>query len=155
MSTSRESNWIADKMPTTTPTRSSGRGSCSRAASTQFPSRRRLFRAGRSQETVRRLRAARATRVRSLRGGISGARRLSPRARAAVQEPRDPCVLMNPFAADASFTGPEQPEANTPYEDKVAAQVWPFLMAAINNEARPPRQFPARHRWGRNFNTTR
>ena len=93
-------------------------------------------------------------RVRSLRGGISGGSLASGIATQAAMQ-KNPAilgVLMNPFALTPGFTGPEQPDANTPYEDTVAGSwVGPFLMAAINTKAVHRDNFLLGHRWGRDF----
>ena len=93
-------------------------------------------------------------RIRSLRGGISGGTLASGLATQAAVE-KNPAilgVLMNPFALTPGFTGPEQPDANTPYEDKVTGSwVGPFMMAPINSKAVHRDNFLLGHRWGRDF----
>ena len=45
-------------------------------------------------------------------------------------------LLANPFALTPGFTGPAQPDGDTPYEDKVTGSwVGPFMMAGINTKA--------------------
>ncbi|MGZ5937579.1 MAG: saccharopine dehydrogenase family protein, partial [Rhizomicrobium sp.] len=60
-------------------------------------------------------------RIRGLQGGLSGGTLASGQATmAAVQ--KDPSIgqtLANPFALTPGFTGPAQPDGDTPYEDKV------------------------------------
>ena len=93
-------------------------------------------------------------RVRNLRGGISGGSLASGIAtQAALQEnPAILGVLTNPFALTPGFTGPEQPDGNTPYEDKVAGSwVGPFIMASINTKAVHRDNFLLGHRWGKDF----
>jgi short subunit dehydrogenase-like uncharacterized protein len=93
-------------------------------------------------------------RVRSLRGGLSGGTLASGVAtQAAIQKnPAIVGVLMNPFALTPGFIGPEQPDANTPYEDTVAGSwVGPFMMAAINSKTVHRDNFLLGHRWGRDF----
>jgi hypothetical protein len=93
-------------------------------------------------------------RVRGLRGGISGGSMASGMATAAAAE-KNPAilgVLMNPFALTPGFTGPEQPDGNTPYEDAVAGSwVGPFMMASINSKAVHRDNFLLGHRWGQDF----
>jgi short subunit dehydrogenase-like uncharacterized protein len=93
-------------------------------------------------------------RIRSLRGGISGGTLASGlETQAAMQ--RDPAVvgvLMNPFALTPGFTGPEQPDGDTAYEDTVTGSwVGPFMMAPINSKAVHRDNFLLGHRWGRDF----
>jgi short subunit dehydrogenase-like uncharacterized protein len=93
-------------------------------------------------------------RVRGLRGGISGGTLASGIAtQAAIQKnPGILGVLGNPFALTPGFTGPEQPEGNTAYEDKVAGSwVAPFMMAPINTKAVHRDNFLLGHRWGKDF----
>ena len=93
-------------------------------------------------------------RVRHLRGGISGGTLASGVAtQAAIQKnPAIVGVLMNPFALTPGFIGPEQPDANTPYEDTVAGSwVGPFMMAAINTKAVHRDNFLLGHCWGTDF----
>jgi short subunit dehydrogenase-like uncharacterized protein len=93
-------------------------------------------------------------RVRGLRGGLSGGSLASGLAtQAAMQKnPAILSVLMNPFALTPGFTGPEQPDANTPYEDTLAGSwVGPFMMAPINTKAVHRDNFLLGHRWGRDF----
>jgi len=93
-------------------------------------------------------------RVRGLRGGISGGTMASGVAtQAAIQKnPAIIGVLMNPYALTPGFTGPEQPDPNTPYEDQVTGSwVGPFMMAPINAKAVHRDNFLLGHRWGRDF----
>jgi short subunit dehydrogenase-like uncharacterized protein len=93
-------------------------------------------------------------RVRGLRGGISGGTLASGVAmQAAIQKnPALIGVLADPFALTPGFTGPEQPDGNTPYEDAVTGSwVGPFMMASINTKAVHRDNFLLGHRWGRDF----
>lgn len=93
-------------------------------------------------------------RIRGMRGGLSGGTLASGLAtQAAIQKnPAIVGVLMDPFALTPGFKGPEQPDANTPYEDKVAGSwVGPFMMAAINTKAVHRDNFLLGHRWGKDF----
>ena len=151
-----ESNWIADKMR-------------DHDAEAKASGARLVFSCGFdsipfdvgvyfTQEQARKRFGAYAPRVRArvrhLRGGISGGSLASGLATQAAMQ-KDPAilgVLMNPFALTPGFTGPEQPDPNTPYEDKVAGSwVGPFLMAAINTKAVHRDNFLLGHRWGKDF----
>ena len=93
-------------------------------------------------------------RIRAMRGGLSGGTLASGQATmAAVQKDRSIArVLNDPFALTPGFTGPEQPDGNTPYEDKaVGSWVGPFMMAGINTKAVHRSNFLLGHRWGRDF----
>jgi len=93
-------------------------------------------------------------RVRAMRGGLSGGTMASGQATMAAAQ-KDPSifgVLMNPFALTPGFTGPEQPDGNTPHEDKVTgAWVGPFMMAGINTKAVHRTNHMLRHPWGTGF----
>ena len=93
-------------------------------------------------------------RVRGMEGGLSGGTLASGQATmAAVQ--KDPTVmgvLGNAFALTPGFSGPEQPDGNTPYEDKVTGSwVGPFMMAGINTKAVHRTNFLLGHPWGKVF----
>ncbi|MEJ1967478.1 MAG: saccharopine dehydrogenase NADP-binding domain-containing protein [Rhizomicrobium sp.] len=93
-------------------------------------------------------------RIRGLRGGLSGGTLASGQATmAAIAKDRSVAQLLNnPFALTPGFTGPEQPDGNTPYEDKaVGSWVGPFMMAGINTKAVHRTNFLLRHRWGADF----
>ena len=93
-------------------------------------------------------------RVRGMSGGLSGGTLASGQATmAAVQkDPKVMGVLGNPFALTPGFAGPEQPDGNAPYEDKVAGSwVGPFMMAGINTKAVHRTNFLLGHPWGKDF----
>jgi short subunit dehydrogenase-like uncharacterized protein len=93
-------------------------------------------------------------RIRAMRGGLSGGTLASGQATmAAVQKDRTIArVLNNPFALTPGFSGPDQPDGNTPYEDKaVGSWVGPFMMAGINTKAVHRTNFLLGHRWGADF----
>ena len=93
-------------------------------------------------------------RIRKLQGGLSGGTRASGQATmaAAAKDPSIVAVLANPFALTTGFTGPAQPDGDTPYEDKLAgAWVGPFMMAGINTKAVHRTNFLAGHPWGTGF----
>jgi short subunit dehydrogenase-like uncharacterized protein len=93
-------------------------------------------------------------RIRGMRGGLSGGTLASGQATmAAVQKDRTIArVLGDPFALTPGFTGPDQPDGNTPYEDKaVGSWVGPFMMAGINTKAVHRTNFLLGHRWGKDF----
>jgi short subunit dehydrogenase-like uncharacterized protein len=93
-------------------------------------------------------------RVRSLKGGLSGGTLASGMAtQAAIQ--KDPSILQqmaDPFALTPGFRGADQPDGDTPYEDKAAGGwVGPFMMAGINTKAVHRSNFLLGERWGRGF----
>jgi short subunit dehydrogenase-like uncharacterized protein len=93
-------------------------------------------------------------RIRGLQGGLSGGTLASGQATmAAVQ--KDPAIgktLANPFALTPGFTGPAQPDGETPYEDKVTGSwVGPFMMAGINTKAVHRTNLLLGHPWGTDF----
>jgi short subunit dehydrogenase-like uncharacterized protein len=93
-------------------------------------------------------------RVRALKGGLSGGTLASGMATqaAAAKDPNVNAVLANPFALTPGFTGPEQPDGATPYEDKVTgAWVGPFMMAGINTKAVHRSNLLLGQPWGRDF----
>jgi short subunit dehydrogenase-like uncharacterized protein len=93
-------------------------------------------------------------RIRGMRGGLSGGTLASGQATmAAVQKDRTIArVLGDPFALTPGFTGPDQPDGNTPYEDKaVGSWVGPFMMAGINTKAVHRTNFLLGQRWGKDF----
>ena len=93
-------------------------------------------------------------RLRGMSGGLSGGTLASGQATmmAAAKDPKIAMTLGNPFALTPGFTGAEQPDGNTPYEDKVAGSwVGPFMMASINTKAVHRTNFLLGHRWGADF----
>lgn len=93
-------------------------------------------------------------RVAAMRGGFSGGTLASGMATmAAVQ--KDPAVgrlLADPFALTPGFRGPEQPDGDHPYEDKIAGSwVVPFMMAGINTKAVHRTNLLLGHPWGEDF----
>ncbi len=93
-------------------------------------------------------------RVRGLKGGLSGGTLASGQATmAAAQKDRAVIgVLANPFALTPGFSGPEQPNGDQTYEDKVAGSwVGPFMMAGINTKAVHRTNFLLGHLWGNDF----
>jgi short subunit dehydrogenase-like uncharacterized protein len=93
-------------------------------------------------------------RVRGLKGGLSGGTLASGMATqaAAAQDPGVGALLADPFALTPGFAGPEQPDGQTPYEDKVTgAWVGPFMMAGINTKAVHRSNLLLGHPWGRDF----
>jgi short subunit dehydrogenase-like uncharacterized protein len=93
-------------------------------------------------------------RVRGLKGGLSGGTLASGQATmAAAQKDRAViAVLANPFALKPGFSGPEQPNGDQTYDDKVAGSwVGPFMMAGINTKAVHRTNFLLGHRWGNDF----
>ena len=93
-------------------------------------------------------------RMRDMRGGLSGGTLASGQATmaAAMKDPSIGAVLANPFALTPGFSGPAQPDGDTPYEDKVAGSwVGPFMMAGINTKAVHRTNFLAGHPWGTSF----
>ena len=93
-------------------------------------------------------------RIRGLKGGLSGGTLASGQATIAAAQ-KDSSVFVtlgNPFALTPGFTGPPQPDGDTPYEDKVAgAWVGPFMMAGINTKAVHRTNFLLGHPWGPDF----
>lgn len=93
-------------------------------------------------------------RVRALRGGLSGGTLASGTATmaAAAADPSVGALLRDPFALTPGFAGPEQPDGETPYEDKAAgAWVGPFMMASINTKAVHRTNFLLGQPWGEAF----
>jgi len=93
-------------------------------------------------------------RVRGLKGGLSGGTLASGMATqaAAAKDPSIGALLANPFALTPGFTGPAQPDGDTPYEDKAAGSwVGPFMMAGINTKAVHRSNFLLGHSWGEGF----
>ncbi|MFI4976813.1 MAG: saccharopine dehydrogenase family protein [Caulobacterales bacterium] len=93
-------------------------------------------------------------RVRGMMGGLSGGTMASGVATmAAIQ--KDPGVVQllgDPFALTPGFRGPDQPDGNQTYEDKVTGSwVVPFMMAGINTKAVHRSNFLMGHPWGRDF----
>lgn len=93
-------------------------------------------------------------RIRGLAGGLSGGTLASGQATiaAATKDPSIMATLGNPFALTPGFTGPAQPDGDTPYDDKVAgAWVGPFMMAGINTKAVHRTNLLLGHPWGADF----
>ena len=93
-------------------------------------------------------------RVRGLVGGLSGGTLASGQATiaAVTKDPALMAVLGNAFALTPGFTGPQQPDGDTPYEDKVAgAWVGNFMMAGINTKAVHRTNFLLGHPWSADF----
>ena len=93
-------------------------------------------------------------RLRALKGGLSGGTLASGMATmaAAQKAPSIGALLANPFALTPGFTGAEQPDGETPYEDKVTGSwVGPFMMASINTKAVHRSNFLLGHPWGEGF----
>lgn len=93
-------------------------------------------------------------RVRGLKGGLSGGTLASGMATqaAAQQDPSIAALLADPFALTPGFRGADQPDGETPYEDKVAGSwVGPFMMAGINTKAVHRTNRLAGHPWGAGF----
>ncbi len=93
-------------------------------------------------------------RVRSMVGTLSGGTFASGMATMMAAQ-RDPSVgqlLANPFALTPGFSGPTQPDGDTPYEDTLAGSwVGPFMMAGINTKAVHRTNFLSGHPWGADF----
>ncbi|HEY2710384.1 MAG TPA: saccharopine dehydrogenase NADP-binding domain-containing protein [Caulobacteraceae bacterium] len=93
-------------------------------------------------------------RVRGLKGGLSGGTLASGMATqaAAARDPGVTAVLANPFALTPGFRGPDQPDGDKPYEDKVTgAWVGPFMMAGINTKAVHRTNLLLGQPWGAGF----
>lgn len=93
-------------------------------------------------------------RVRGLKGGLSGGTLASGMATqaAAARDPAVTAVLANPFALTPGFRGPDQPDGDRPYEDKVTgAWVGPFMMAGINTKAVHRSNMLMDHPWSKAF----
>jgi short subunit dehydrogenase-like uncharacterized protein len=93
-------------------------------------------------------------RVRGMRGGLSGGTLASGQATmmAAAKDPAIGTTLRNPFALTPGFTGPAQPDGDTPYDDTVTGSwVGPFMMAGINTKAVHRTNFLLGQRWGADF----
>ncbi len=93
-------------------------------------------------------------RVRGLKGGLSGGTLASGMATqaAAAKDPGVAVVLADPFALTPGFRGPDQPDGERAYEDKVTgAWVGPFMMAGINTKAVHRSNLLLGHRWGKGF----
>ena len=93
-------------------------------------------------------------RVRGLKGGLSGGTLASGIATqaAAAKDPSVGVLLANPFALTPGFRGPDQPDGDRPYEDKITgAWVGPFMMAGINTKAVHRSNLLLGHPWGKGF----
>jgi short subunit dehydrogenase-like uncharacterized protein len=93
-------------------------------------------------------------RVRGLKGGLSGGTLASGMATqaAAAKDPGVGVLLADPFALTPGFRGPDQPDGERPYEDKVTgAWVGPFMMAGINTKAVHRSNLLLGHPWGKGF----
>ncbi|MEL6934922.1 MAG: saccharopine dehydrogenase NADP-binding domain-containing protein [Pseudomonadota bacterium] len=76
-------------------------------------------------------------RLRGMKGTFSGGTAASGKATmaAAMKNPDVMRKLASPFALTAEFKGPQQPNGNTPYEDKeFGSWVAPFFMAPVNTK---------------------
>jgi short subunit dehydrogenase-like uncharacterized protein len=93
-------------------------------------------------------------RVRGLKGGLSGGTLASGMATQAAAQ-RDPgvtAVLADPFALTPGFRGPDQPDGDKAYEDKITGSwVGPFMMAGINTKAVHRSNLLLGHPWGKGF----
>ncbi|MBV8683686.1 MAG: saccharopine dehydrogenase NADP-binding domain-containing protein [Caulobacteraceae bacterium] len=101
-------------------------------------------------ESARRVRG----RVAAMRGGFSGGTFASGMVTmaAAQKDPNVAKLLADPFALTPGFRGPEQPDGNHPYEDKlVGSWVAPFMMAGINTKAVHRTNLLLGHPWGQDF----
>lgn len=151
-----ESNWIADKMAMhDSEARASGARLVFSCGFDSIPFDVGVYFV---QEEAKKKLGAYAPRVRArirgMRGGLSGGTLASGTVtQAAIKKnPAIIGVLMDPFALTPGFKGPEQPDGNTPYEDKIAGSwVGPFMMAAINTKAVHRDNFLLGHRWGTDF----
>jgi len=93
-------------------------------------------------------------RVRGMNGTLSGGTFASGVATmmAAQKDPSVGALLANPFALTPGFTGPKQPDGDTPYEDTLAgAWVGSFMMASINTKTVHRTNFLLGHPWGEDF----
>lgn len=93
-------------------------------------------------------------RVRQLKGGLSGGTLASGQTTmaAAQADPSIGRVLANPFALTPGFVGADQPDGETPYEDKATGSwVGPFMMAGINTKAVHRTNLLLGHPWGTGF----
>jgi short subunit dehydrogenase-like uncharacterized protein len=94
------------------------------------------------------------TRIRGLKGGLSGGTLASGMAsQAAAQMDRAIGLLLaDPFALTPGFSGADQPDGDTAYEDEAAGGwVGPFMMAAINCKAVHRSNFLLGRPWGDDF----
>ena len=93
-------------------------------------------------------------RVRGMNGTLSGGTFASGMATmmAAQKDPSVGVLLANPFALTPGFTGPAQPDGDTPYEDTLAGSwVGSFMMAGINTKTVHRTNFLLGHPWGQDF----
>jgi len=93
-------------------------------------------------------------RVRGMNGTLSGGTFASGMATmmAAQKDPSVGALLANPFALTPGFTGPKQPDGDTPYEDTLAGSwVGSFMMAGINTKTVHRTNFLLGHPWGADF----
>ncbi|QUD87864.1 saccharopine dehydrogenase family protein [Phenylobacterium montanum] len=93
-------------------------------------------------------------RLRAMKGGLSGGTLASGMATmaAAQQDPSIGKLLADPFALTPGFTGADQPDGETPYEDEATGTwVGPFMMASINTKAVHRTNFLLGYPWGRDF----
>jgi short subunit dehydrogenase-like uncharacterized protein len=89
-----------------------------------------------------------------IRGGMSGGSLATIMSLIQLMQ-KDPqliSVLNDPFALTPGSKAPEQPDGNTPYEDKtVGSWVGPFMMAPINTKIVHRSNFLMGHPWGKGF----
>jgi short subunit dehydrogenase-like uncharacterized protein len=93
-------------------------------------------------------------RVRGLKGGLSGGTLASGMATqaAAAKDPLVGVLLADPFALTPGFRGPDQPDGDKAYEDRVTGSwVGPFMMAGINTKAVHRSNRLLGHPWGKGF----
>jgi short subunit dehydrogenase-like uncharacterized protein len=93
-------------------------------------------------------------RVRGLKGGLSGGTLASGMATqaAAAKDPGVGVLLADPFALTPGFRGPDQPDGDKAYEDRVTGSwVGPFMMAGINTKAVHRSNLLLGHPWGKGF----
>jgi short subunit dehydrogenase-like uncharacterized protein len=89
-----------------------------------------------------------------IRGGMSGGSLATIMSlfQLVQKDPQLVPLLNDPFALTPGFKGPDQPDGNTPYEDKIAGSwVKPFMMASINTKIVHRSNFLMGHPWGKNF----
>ena len=94
------------------------------------------------------------TRVKSIRGGLSGGTAASALAtfEAAAHDPAQARAMADPFALTPGFHGPAQPDGEGAVFDELS-QSWtgPFMMAAINTKNVHRTNALRGHPWGRDF----
>jgi short subunit dehydrogenase-like uncharacterized protein len=93
-------------------------------------------------------------RVRGLKGGLSGGTLASGMATqaAAAKDAGIGVLLADPFALTPGFRGPDQPDGDKAYEDRITGSwVGPFMMAGINTKAVHRSNLLLGHPWGKGF----